>query len=60
MTSTRSNRLGPPAIEVAGLRKSYGEVEAVRGDTMLALTPPGQELELHLNLCATGGGTCHP
>jgi ABC-2 type transport system ATP-binding protein len=31
MTSTRSNQLGPPAIEVAGLRRAYGEVEAVRG-----------------------------
>src|SRR4030081_3674635 len=31
MTSNGSNQVGAPAIEVAGLRKSYGEVEAVRG-----------------------------
>jgi ABC-2 type transport system ATP-binding protein len=31
MTSTSSNQLGPPAIEVAGLCKSYREVEAVCG-----------------------------
>jgi endonuclease-3 len=28
-------------------------------DTMLALTPPGQELELHLNLLRHGRRTCH-
>jgi endonuclease III len=26
---------------------------------MLALTPPGQELELHLNLLRHGRRTCH-
>ncbi len=28
-------------------------------DTMLAITPPGQELELHLNLLRHGRRTCH-
>ena len=28
-------------------------------DTMLALTPPGQELELHLNMLRHGRRTCH-
>jgi endonuclease III len=28
-------------------------------DTMLALTPPGQELELHINLLRHGRRTCH-
>ena len=28
-------------------------------DTMLALTPPGQELELHVNLLRHGRRTCH-
>jgi endonuclease-3 len=28
-------------------------------DTMLALTPRGQELELHLNLLRHGRRTCH-
>jgi endonuclease-3 len=28
-------------------------------DTMLALTPPGEELELHLNLLRHGRRTCH-
>jgi endonuclease III len=28
-------------------------------DTMLALTPPGQELELHMNLLRHGRRTCH-
>ena len=28
-------------------------------DTMLAITPPGEELELHLNLLRHGRRTCH-
>ena len=28
-------------------------------DTMLALTPPGQELEFHMNLLRHGRRTCH-
>jgi endonuclease-3 len=28
-------------------------------DEMLALTPPGQELELHINLLRHGRRTCH-
>jgi endonuclease-3 len=28
-------------------------------DEMLALTPPGQELELHVNLLRHGRRTCH-
>jgi endonuclease-3 len=28
-------------------------------DSMLALTPPGQELELHVNLLRHGRRTCH-
>jgi endonuclease-3 len=28
-------------------------------DVMLAITPPGQELELHLNLLRHGRRTCH-
>jgi endonuclease-3 len=28
-------------------------------DTMLAITPPGQELELHINLLRHGRRTCH-
>jgi endonuclease-3 len=28
-------------------------------DQMLALTPPGQELELHINLLRHGRRTCH-
>ena len=28
-------------------------------DTMLAITPPGEELELHINLLRHGRRTCH-
>ncbi|MHB8657562.1 MAG: endonuclease III domain-containing protein [Solirubrobacteraceae bacterium] len=43
-------RLGwlPPGVPLENLH-----------DTMLALTPPGQELELHLNLLRHGRRTCH-
>ena len=33
----------------------FGELH----DTMLALTPPGQELELHVNMLRHGRRTCH-
>jgi endonuclease III len=41
-----------------GLFRSGAPFEELH-DTMLAITPPGEELELHLNLLRHGRRTCH-
>src|SRR5438132_5644115 len=41
-----------------GLFRAGAQFEELH-DTMLALTPPGEELELHLNLLRHGRRTCH-
>jgi endonuclease III len=49
--------VGRVATRLALLRAGAGAVE--RAEAMTALTPPGQELELHLNLLRHGRRTCH-
>lgn len=41
-----------------GLLPAKGTADAI-GDAMLAITPPGAELELHVNLLRHGRRTCH-
>jgi endonuclease III len=49
--------VGRVATRLALLRAGAGATE--QHDAMTALTPPGQELELHLNLLRHGRHTCH-
>jgi endonuclease III len=49
--------VGRVATRLGLLRERAGATE--QHDAMTALTPPGQELELHLNLLRHGRHTCH-
>jgi endonuclease III len=49
--------VGRVATRLGLLREGAGAKE--QADAMTALTPPGQELELHLNLLRHGRRTCH-
>lgn len=49
--------VGRVATRLGLLREGAGARE--RADAMTALTPPGEELELHLNLLRHGRRTCH-
>jgi endonuclease-3 len=49
--------VGRVATRLALLRPGAGTAE--QHDAMTALTPPGQELEFHLNLLRHGRHTCH-
>ncbi|HEX3318952.1 MAG TPA: endonuclease III [Solirubrobacteraceae bacterium] len=49
--------VGRVATRLGLLRPGAGTAE--QHDAMTALTPPGQELELHLNLLRHGRRTCH-
>ena len=49
--------VGRVATRLGLLREKAGSTE--RADAMTALTPPGEELEFHLNLLRHGRHTCH-
>ena len=49
--------VGRVATRLGLLREGAGSTE--QANTMTALTPPGQELEFHLNLLRHGRHTCH-
>jgi endonuclease-3 len=49
--------VGRVATRLGLLREKAGSTE--QADAMTALTPPGEELEFHLNLLRHGRHTCH-
>ena len=49
--------VGRVATRLGLLREKAGSIE--QADAMTALTPPGEELEFHLNLLRHGRHTCH-
>ena len=53
--STRTSRAWACACELLQPGASFEQLH----DQMLALTPPGEELELHVNLLRHGRRTCH-
>ena len=52
--STRTSRASARALACCARGAPFEELH----DTMLALTPPGEELEFHLNLLRHGRRTC--
>ena len=52
---THVSRVGTRLRPAARRRRPFDELH----DAMLALTPPGAELELHINLLRHGRRTCH-